>query len=89
MLSGVFSQEGYSVWLLALLAVCGASLAWGIARRQLSFVAYAAVYGYIGVSVILVRDINGGAAILSYFLFTGVAMLVMLVQIARRFGKEA
>ena len=71
------------------LAACGASLYWGLRRRQFSFVAYAAVYGYVGVSSILIRDMNGDTAILSYFVITGVAMLVMLIQIARRFGREA
>jgi uncharacterized ion transporter superfamily protein YfcC len=77
------------VWFLALLGACGASLAWGIARRQFSFVAYAAVYGYVGVSTILVRGIDGETAVLTYFVITGVAMLVMLILIARRFGREA
>ena len=89
LLSGVFNRQGYVVWFLALLAACGASLAWGLTRRQFSFVAYAAVYGYVGVSSILIRDIHGDTAVLSYFVVTGVAMLVMLVQIARRFGREA
>jgi hypothetical protein len=89
LLSGVFNREGYLVWLLCLFAACAASLAWGLARRQFSFVAYAAVYGYVGLSAVLIRDMNSGTAVLSYFVFTGVAMLVMLVQIARRFGREA
>ncbi len=89
LLSGVFNREGEFVWLLCVLAACGASLAWGIARRQFSFIAYAAVYGYVGVSAVLVRDMNSGTAVLSYFLVSGVAVLVMLVQIARRFGREA
>src|SRR6266446_2981823 len=89
LLSGVFKREGYLVWLLCLVAACGASLAWGLARRQFSFVAYAAVYGYVGVSAILVRNMNSGTALLGYFFFTGVVMLVMLVLIARRFGREA
>ncbi len=89
LLSGVFNREGYLVWLLCLLAACGASLAWGLKRRQFSFVAYAAVYGYVGVSAVLIRDMNDDTAVLGYFVFTGVAMLVMLVQIARRFGREA
>ena len=88
-LSGVFNRQGYAVWFLALLAACGASLAWGLPRRQFSFVAYAAVYGYVGVSSILIRDMHSDTAVLSYFVVTGVAMLVMLVQIARRFGREA
>jgi len=89
LLSGVFNRHGYVVWFLALLAACGASLAWGLSRRQFSFVAYAAVYGFVGVSSILIRDIRDDTAVLSYFVITGVAMLVMLGQIARRFGREA
>ena len=89
LLSGVFNHEGYWWWFLALLAACGASLAWGIARRQFSFVAYAAVYGYVGVSSILLRDVNDFTAVLAYFVVTGIAMLVTLIQIARRFGREA
>jgi hypothetical protein len=88
LLSGVFNREGYGVWFLALLVACGASLAWGLTRRQFSFVAYAAVYGYVGVSSILVRGMNDGIAIFTYFVFTGIAMLGMLVAIARRFGRE-
>lgn len=89
LLSGVFDRRAEGVWFLALLAACGASLVWGIARRQFSFVAYAAVYGYVGVSSILIRGINSDTVVLSYFVVTGVLMLVMLVLIARRFGRES
>ena len=88
LLSGVFDMHGYGLWFLALLIACGASLAWGLARRQFAFVAYAAVYGYVGVSSMLLRSVIGETAILSYFVVTGVAMLVALVQIARRFGRS-
>jgi hypothetical protein len=88
-LSGVFNQQSYGVWFLALLAACGASLAWGLARRQFAFVAYAAVYGYVGVSSIFLRDVTGETAVLSYFVVSGIAMLIVLVQIARRFRREA
>jgi hypothetical protein len=88
-LSGVFNPESYGLWSVALLAVCGASLAWGLARRQFAFVAYAAVYGYVGVSSILFRSLTGETSILSYFVVSGTAMLVILVHIARRFGKAA
>ncbi len=87
-LSGVFERHDNVIWFPALLGACGASLAWGLARRQFSFVAYAAVYGYVGVSSILIRGMHGETAVLSYFVVTGVAMVVMLVLIARRFGRE-
>ena len=70
-LSGVFEREGYGVWFLALLIACGASLAWGLTRRQFAFVAYAAVYGYVGVSSLFLRDIHDETAILSYFVVSG------------------
>jgi len=84
----VFEGQGYGLWLLALLIACGASLAWGLARRQFAFVAYAAVYGYVGVSWMFLREVRDATAALTYFVLTGVAMLVALVQIGRRFGRQ-
>jgi hypothetical protein len=89
LLSGVFNHQGYGIWFLALLIACGASLAWGLTQRQFAFVAYSTVYGYIGVSSILIRGISEEISILGYFVITAVAMLVALVLIARRFGKAA
>jgi hypothetical protein len=89
LLSGVFTREGSGIWFLALLISCGASLAWGLMRRQFAFVAYSAVYGYVGVSAILIRGMNDDTVVLVYFVVTAVAMLVALVLIARRFGRAA
>ena len=88
-LSGVFIPQGYGLWFLALLIAGGASLAWGLTRRQFAFVAYAAVYGYVGVSSLFLRGVTDGIAIWGYFVISGVAMLVVLVQIGRRFGRSA
>jgi hypothetical protein len=89
LLSGVFIPQGYGLWFLVLLIACGASLAWGLTRRQFAFVAYAAVYGYVGVSSLFLRGVTDKSAVLSYFVVSGVAMLVVLVQIGRRFGRSA
>jgi hypothetical protein len=86
-LSGVFDSQDNGLWLVGLLIACGASLAWGLKRRQFAFVAYAAVYGYVGVSWMLLRNASDGTLILAYFVFTAIGMIVMLVQIARRFGR--
>jgi len=88
-LSGVFEREDYGPWFAALLAACAASLAWGLKRRQFAFVAYTAVYGYVGVSAILLRSNPDTTLMLAYFVITAVAMIVMLVHIARRFGRSA
>jgi len=89
LLSGVFNPQDYGLWFLALLIACGASLAWGLTRRQFAFVAYAAVYGYVGVSSLFLRSVRDATPVLLYFVVSGVAMLVVLVQIGRRFGRKA
>jgi hypothetical protein len=89
LLSGVFDQQHSSLWFLALLIACGASLAWGLTRRQFAFVAYAAVYGYVGVSWLLLRDVRDETFTLAYIVVTSIAMVVGLVVIARRFGRAA
>jgi Predicted membrane protein (DUF2157) len=86
-LSGVFDSQDHGLWFLGLLIACAASLAWGLKHRQFAFVAYAAVYGYVGVSWMLLRNASDFTLILAYFVFTAIAMIVMLVQIARRFGR--
>ena len=87
-LSGVFEPAGNGIWLFALLLACGASLAWGITRREFAFVAYAAVYGYVGVSWLLTRNIDDEVGTLIYFVTTAILMLVALVIVARRFGRQ-
>jgi hypothetical protein len=58
-------------------------------RRDFAFVAYAAVYGYVGASSMFLRGVTDETAVLGYFVVTGVAMLVVLVRIGRRFGRPA
>jgi hypothetical protein len=85
-LSGVFEEQGSGLWFVALLLACAASVTYGLLRRQFAFVAYAAVYGYIGVSWLLLRNVNGDGAVLGYFVVSALVMLVLLVLLARRFG---
>jgi hypothetical protein len=86
-LSGVFDSQDHGLWIVGLLIACAASLVWGLKRRQFAFVAYAAIYGYVGVSWILIRNASDSIFILAYFVFTAIAMIAMLVQIARGFGR--
>ena len=88
-LSGVFDSHDDGLWFGGLLIACAASLVWGLQRRQFAFVAYAAVYGYVGVSYMLLRNALDATFTLAYFVVTAIAMIVVLVQIARRFGRPA
>ena len=89
LLSGVFEWRGNGIWFLLLLIASGASLYWGILRREFIYVAYAAVYGYVGVSAMFLRGTSDWASVLTYFVFTGIGMIVVLVYIGRRFARSA
>jgi len=88
-LSGVFESGGSSLWTLFLLLAGAVSLVYGIRTRQFAFVAYAVVYGYLGVSSILLRDIHQVELTLGYLLVSGAGMIAFLTFVARRFGREA
>ena len=85
---GVLSDEGSLLYLGGLLILAGVSIAYGVRRRQFAFVAYGAVYPYIGLSMKLV-DGMGPTAAMAYFVVSGGAMVVLIVYIARRFGRDA
>jgi hypothetical protein len=85
-LSGVFEREESGLWVIALIVACGASVFWGVTRQEFAFVAYAAVYGYVGTSSLFIRGINDFTVILGYFVVTAIAMVAGLVVVARNFG---
>jgi len=87
LLSGVFEEKDYGIWFACLLLACGGSLVWGLKRRQFAFVAYAAIYGYVGVSAILIRNASDPYLVVTYFVVTAIAMVILLVDIAHRFGR--
>ena len=89
LLSGVLDRQIFGLWFFGLLIACGASLTWGLTRRHFAFVAYASVYGYVGLSSMLIRNVENGTFVLTYFVITSVGMLVGLIAIARRFGRHA
>jgi Predicted membrane protein (DUF2157) len=86
--SGTFSGEADLLYLGGLLALAALSIAYGIRRRQFAFVAYGAVYPYVGLSLKLMHGM-GPTAVMAYALLSGSAMVVLLVAIARRFGRDA
>jgi len=88
-LSGVWLSGVLSMWTVGLLLAMGCSLFYGLKTQQFAFVAYAAVYGYLGVSSLFVRHIDNYSIVLVYFLCSGIGMMIFLTWLARNFGKES
>lgn len=88
-LSGVFDGGRPIEYLLLLLACSAAAIALGIRFRRFAFVAYGTLYGYIGISGRLLDNLGGFTEALVYIVVSGTLVLVALVAIARRFGRDA
>lgn len=87
-ISGVL-EPGYGLlYLVVLLALSAASIYLGVRHRRFAFVAYGTLYGYAGLSARLLNIIGGPTLALTYFVVTGSIVVIILVVLARRFGRD-
>jgi len=75
-------------YLAALLSLCAAAVVLGLRYRRFAFVTYGILYGYGAVSFKSLDHLGGPTAIFLYGVVTGTLVLVALVALARRFGRE-
>ena len=87
LVSGVRSDEMGLLYLAGLIALGAVSVGGGIRYRQFAFVAYGVVYPYLGISFKLIERWSATAA-LGYGVVSGSVMVVLMVYVARRFGRE-
>jgi hypothetical protein len=87
-LSGVLDDDAGWGYLLALLLLSAAAIYGGVRYKRFAFVAYGTLFGYAGLSVRLLDALGGVTLALSYFVVTGSIVVLALVLIARRFGRD-
>jgi hypothetical protein len=88
LLSELVDRDANELYLLGLLGLAGIAIALGVRFKRFAFVVYGVVYLYIGISVRLLREIDSFTAGLAYVAISSTAVIVSLVAIARRFGRE-
>jgi hypothetical protein len=90
LLSGVDDVPGDSfLYLMALLGLAGVAIVAGARFKRFAFVVYGVVYGYLAISIRALRDIHSVTSSLAYFVVSGTIVILALVALARRFGREA
>jgi hypothetical protein len=88
LLSGVGTRDEWPLYLLAVLALSAAAIVLGVRHSRFAFVAYGVVFGYAGVSARVLWDVGSFSAGLAYFVVSGSLVILALVVLARRFGRE-
>jgi hypothetical protein len=88
-LSGVLEDKS-SMYLVGLLLLSAAAIIGGFRFKKFSFFAYGIVFAYIGVSFQIVRSLSlESTTMLGYVVVSSVIVVITMVVLARRFGREA
>ena len=87
LLSGLGNEPAAGLYLAVLVALCIFAGYAGVRLRRLAFFAYGTLYGYAGISYQLMRG-RTAAEVLTYVVVTGTVVVLLLVALARRFGRE-
>ena len=86
--AGEVAGTGPSLWTLGLLICAGGVTAAGIQYRRFAFVVYGVIYGYVGISNEVLRNVRSLSAGLTYIVLSATLVVVALVMLSRRFGRE-
>ena len=87
-MSGVLEPGVGFAYLAGLLILSAAAIYLGVRHRRFAFVAYGTLYGYVGLSARLLNAVGSPTLALMYFVVTGSIVVIALVVLARRFGRD-
>ncbi len=88
LLSGVVDRTWWPRYLAGLLVAAVSAIYFGVRFSRLAFVAYGVLYGYIGLSIKVLEDSHDVVAALLFVVITGSAVIIGLVVLARRIGRN-
>jgi hypothetical protein len=87
LVSGVDRRNGL-LSLTALIVAAAASVVMGTRFRKFAFVVYGIVFGYVGISIQVLQTISHFSTILTYIVVTGSGVILLVVFLAQRFGRQ-
>jgi hypothetical protein len=94
LISGIGSRDSDGLlYLLGLLGLAALAIVEGVRFRRFAFVVYGVLFGYAGISFRMLREIGDDllvhkSATLAYLVVSGTIVIVTLVVLARRFGRD-
>jgi hypothetical protein len=88
LVSGAAQRDGGAVYLAALIGLAAVAIWQGTVHNRFVFVVYGAVYAYIGVSARVLPALAGDTMLFAYFAITATLMVIALVVLSRRFGRD-
>lgn len=89
LVSGVVEYKIFSLYFPALLFACVALAFYSVKTRQFLYILYAVIYGYIGISIVVVDQIHRQTFfVFAYFIVTSLLMIGLIFKMSRRFKED-
>jgi hypothetical protein len=88
LLSALLQRDAHPLYLAALIALSALTIFGGARFGRFAFVVYGILYGYLGLSAQLLRHVGSSSAALTYIAVSSTIVIVSLVTLARRLGRE-
>ena len=85
---GAIDAPWANLYLAALLILCTVSIGFGVKHRRFDFVLFGAVYGYVALTARVLDAVHNDVLALLWMIVTGTLLLIGLVVLARRFGRD-
>ena len=82
LLSGVGENLAGMGYLIALVILSGLVIYGGFRFQEFSFAGYATIYGYIGVSIRLLRGVRDERSVMAYFILSGISVIAFIAWLA-------
>jgi hypothetical protein len=92
LVSGAAEWDGgleSAIYLAALIGLAALAIVQGTRFKRFVFVVYGVVYAYAGVTGRVLPSLHGEGEFFAYFAVTGTLVVVALVVLSRRFGRDA
>ena len=88
LVSGAIDRNANWMYLPGLVVLAVVSIRAGVHFRRFVFVVYGTIYGYLGVSGEILRRLGTDTAALWYIVVSSTIVILAIVMLARRFGRE-
>ncbi|MEN6374088.1 MAG: hypothetical protein ABFD75_04795 [Smithella sp.] len=89
LVSGVAEYKILSLYFPALLLACAALAFYAVKVRKFLYMIYAVIYGYIGISIVIVDQIHRQTFLLfAYFIVTSILVIGLTFKLSQRFKEQ-
>ncbi|MBU0653087.1 MAG: DUF2157 domain-containing protein [Proteobacteria bacterium] len=86
LVSGVIQYKVFSLYFPALIFCCALAAAYALHAKRFLYLLYAILYGYAGLSIVVVDILSGDLGVLFiYFIFSSIGVVGSLYVLSRRF----